>query len=181
MGTQADVLMHKTAAVSFTLCSVDRCGNSEDLSWSAAELTARAAPAINISQNNNQGCLFFPELSISMTDLFWRQWLFWQISPGLTLTAPCLSAACTLTVCLPLARNDSVRPQHSGGTSVISSTYFCSVSLNCLICHTSEFGLSKNQHLCNKDERELDDSVMVDIHWVKTFYVECFLSVNGCY
>lgn len=62
--------MRMTAAVSFTLCGVDRRGNSKDLSGSTAELTARAAPAINISGNNNQGCLFSSKLSISMTDLF---------------------------------------------------------------------------------------------------------------
>lgn len=62
--------MQMTAAVSFTHCGVDRRGNSKDLSGSTAELTARAAPAINISGNNNQGCLFFPKLSVSMTDLF---------------------------------------------------------------------------------------------------------------
>lgn len=62
--------MQMTAAVSFTLCSVDRRGNSKDLSGGYAELTAQAAPAINISGNNNQGCLFFPKLSVSMTDLF---------------------------------------------------------------------------------------------------------------
>lgn len=62
--------MHMTAAVSFTLCSVDRRANTKDLSGSTAELTAQAAQAINISGNNNLGCLFFPKLSISMTDLF---------------------------------------------------------------------------------------------------------------
>lgn len=54
---------------------------SKDLSGSTAELAARAVPAINISGNNNQGCLFFPKLTVSMTDLFWRRLLFWQI-PG---------------------------------------------------------------------------------------------------
>lgn len=101
--------MQMTAAVSFTLCSVDRHGSSKDLSGSTAELTARAAPAINISGNNNQGCLFFPKLSVSMTDLFWKQ-LFWQISgvwqwllPVCVLCACwCVSATCAvmkLTCC----------------------------------------------------------------------------------
>lgn len=70
------------------------------LSGSTAKLTARAASAINNSGNNNQGCLFFPKLSVSMTDLFWRWLLFWQIS-GLTVTTPCQCAVCTLTLCQP--------------------------------------------------------------------------------
>lgn len=93
-------LMHMTAAVSFTLCSIDRRGNTKDLSGSTAELTAQAALAINISGNNNLGCLFFPKLSIGMSDLFGRQLLLWQIS-GLTVTGPCLCAMCMLMLCLP--------------------------------------------------------------------------------
>lgn len=93
-------LMQMTAAVSFTLGGADRRGNSTDLSGSTAELTARAAPAINISGNNNHGCLLLPKLSVSMSDLFWRGLLFWQISE-LTVTAPCLWAASTWTPRLP--------------------------------------------------------------------------------
>ena len=89
-------LMQMTAAVSFTLGGADRRGNSTDLSGSTAELAARAAPAINISGNNNHGCLLPPKLSVSMSDLFWRGLLFWQIS-ALTVTAPCLWAASTWT------------------------------------------------------------------------------------
>ncbi len=63
-------LMQMTAAVSLTLCSVDRRRKSKDLSGSTAALTARAAVTINISGSNNQGCLFFSKLSVSMTDLF---------------------------------------------------------------------------------------------------------------
>lgn len=55
-------LMRMTAAVSFTLCSVDRRWNSKDPCEGTAELTARAATAINISGSNNQGCLFFSEV-----------------------------------------------------------------------------------------------------------------------
>lgn len=83
--------MQMTVAVSLTLCSVDRRGNSKDLSGSTAELTARAAPAINILANNNHGCLFFPKLSVSMTDLFWKCLLFWQISGA--------DSDCSLSVC----------------------------------------------------------------------------------
>lgn len=92
-------LMRMTAAVSFTLCGVDRRENRKDVSGS----TARVAPAtrVNNSGNNNQGCLFFPKLSVSMTDLFWRLFLFWHISGGLTVTAPCQRVVCTLTSCLP--------------------------------------------------------------------------------
>lgn len=72
------------------------------------KLTAQAAPAINISRNNNQRCLFFPELSISMTDLFWRQWLFWQISP-------LADTDCSLSVCRV----------HSDGVSATREKWFC--------------------------------------------------------
>lgn len=93
-------LMQMTAAVFLTLCTVDRLGNSKDLSGSTAELTAPTAAAINISGSNNHGCLFFPKLSVSMTGLFWRWLLFWHIS-GPTVTAPCLCSVCTLTLNLP--------------------------------------------------------------------------------
>lgn len=93
-------LMQMTAPVFFTLCSFDRLGNSKDLSGSTAELAAPTAAAINISGSNNHGCLFFPKLSVSMTDLFWRWLLFWHIS-GPTVTAPCLCSVCMLTVSLP--------------------------------------------------------------------------------
>lgn len=83
--------MQMTAAVSLTLWSVDRRGNSKDLSGSTAEPTARAAPAINILGNNNHGCLFLPKLSVSMTDLFWKCLLFWQISGS--------DSDCSLSVC----------------------------------------------------------------------------------
>lgn len=138
-------LMHMTAAVSFTLCSVDRCGNSEDLSWSTAALTARAAPAINNSRNNNQRCLFFPELSISMTDLFWRWWLFWQISGA--------DIDCSLSVCCVHADGVSaacaeMTPSGHGGTRCTAEAIvtfhlhiIARLSLNCLVFHTSECGL----------------------------------------
>lgn len=93
-------LMQMTAAVFLTLCTVDRLGNSKDLSGSTAELTAPTAAAINISGSNNHGCLFFPKLSVSMTGLFWRWLLFWHIT-GPTVTAPCLCSVCMLTLNLP--------------------------------------------------------------------------------
>lgn len=76
---------------SFTRRSVDRRGNG-----STAEVSVRSAAAINISGNNNQDCLFFTKLSISMSDLFWRGALFWQISAAdsdCTLVTPCLPPA----------------------------------------------------------------------------------------
>lgn len=73
----------------FTLCSVDRCGNSKDLSGSTAELTARAARLYIFQELTIMAVYSCPKLSVSRTDLFWRWLLFWQIS-GLTVTAPCL-------------------------------------------------------------------------------------------
>lgn len=134
-------LMQMTAAVSFTLCTVDRRASSKDLSGSTAELTARAAHAINISGNNNHGCLFFPKLSVSMTDLFWRCLLFWQIS-GLTVTSPCLCVVCMLTWCLPPVSGWCRQAGSARGIQLKQqwhrkSMYFGGLYLKCLIFHKS--------------------------------------------
>lgn len=89
-------LTQMTAAASFTRRTVDRRGNSADLSGSTAELTGWVAPAINISADNIHSCLFFPKLSVSVTDLFWKWLLFWQIW-GMTATV-CVHV---LHVCQP--------------------------------------------------------------------------------
>lgn len=49
-------LAHMTAAVSFTLCCPDRCGNGGSVRKHGAAHSAGCA--INISRNNNQRCLF---------------------------------------------------------------------------------------------------------------------------
>ena len=78
-GESGLALMQMTAAASFTRRAVDRRGNSAVLSGSTAELAGWAAPAINISADNIHSCLFFPKLSVSVTDLLWKWLLFWQI------------------------------------------------------------------------------------------------------
>lgn len=74
-----------------------QCG----LSGSTAELPDPAATAINISGNNISRGLFFQNVSVSVTGLFWRWWLFTQTS-GTAVTAPCLRS-CWKTVCRQVA------------------------------------------------------------------------------
>lgn len=65
--------LQMTAAVySLTLHGFDRGENSKHLSGGVTEPAACAAPAINISQNNNHGCLFSLQLSVGLTDVFLR-------------------------------------------------------------------------------------------------------------
>lgn len=131
------------------------CGWQEQPLWHSVVLTdveivricqespLELHPAINISGNNNQGCLFFPKLFVSMTDLFWRWLLFWQISRGWQWLLPvCVACAHADVVSATCAEMKPTGWECTRCTAGAILTLLLNViarrSLKCLIFHKSD-------------------------------------------